>query len=95
MCHVIIGIRTTAPVRNHSMSEQLDQALSRKYDAGFVSNIESETFPPGLDEDVIHRISSMKGEPEWMLEWRLRAYRSWLEMEEPEWAHVHYPKIDF
>jgi Fe-S cluster assembly protein SufB len=77
------------------MSEQLDQALSRKYDAGFVSDIESETFPAGLDEDVIRRISAMKEEPEWMLEWRLRAYNNWLDMEEPEWAHVHYPKIDF
>ncbi|MBA6293545.1 Fe-S cluster assembly protein SufB [Colwellia sp. MB3u-70] len=77
------------------MSEQLDQALSRKYDAGFVSDIESETFPPGLDEDVIRRISTMKEEPEWMLEWRLRAYNNWLDMEEPDWAHVHYPKIDF
>ncbi|MFT6898983.1 MAG: Fe-S cluster assembly protein SufB, partial [Paraglaciecola sp.] len=77
------------------MSEQLDQALSRKYDAGFVSDIESETFPPGLDEDVIRRISAMKEEPEWMLEWRLRAYNNWLDMEEPDWAHVHYPKIDF
>jgi Fe-S cluster assembly protein SufB len=77
------------------MSEQLDQALSRKYDAGFVSDIESETFPIGLDEGVISRISAMKQEPEWMLEWRLRAYRNWLTMDEPEWAHVHYPKIDF
>jgi Fe-S cluster assembly protein SufB len=77
------------------MSEQLDQALSRKYDAGFVSDIESETFPAGLDEDVIRRISTMKEEPEWMLEWRLRAYNNWLDMEEPDWAHVHYPKIDF
>jgi Fe-S cluster assembly protein SufB len=77
------------------MSEELDQALSRKYDAGFVSDIESETFPIGLDEGVIQRISAMKEEPEWMLEWRLRAYRNWLTMEEPDWAHVDYPKIDF
>ena len=77
------------------MSEELDQALSRKYDAGFVSDIESETFPIGLDEGVIRRISAMKDEPEWMLEWRLRAYRNWLTMEEPDWAHVDYPKIDF
>ena len=77
------------------MSEELDQALSRKYDAGFVSDIESETFPIGLDEGVIQRISAMKDEPEWMLEWRLRAYRNWLTMEEPDWAHVDYPKIDF
>ncbi|MCC5852298.1 MAG: Fe-S cluster assembly protein SufB [Alkalimonas sp.] len=77
------------------MTEQIDQALSRKYEAGFVSDIESETFAAGLDEDVIRRISAMKNEPEWMLEWRLRAYHSWLKMEEPEWAHLHYPKIDY
>ncbi|MBR9911194.1 MAG: Fe-S cluster assembly protein SufB [Gammaproteobacteria bacterium] len=77
------------------MTEQIDRALQREYSAGFVSNIESETFAPGLDEDVIRRISAMKNEPEWMLEWRLKAYRGWLEMEEPTWAHVHYPKINY
>ena len=77
------------------MSEQIEQALSQKYEAGFVSNIESETFAIGLDENVIQRISAMKGEPEWMLQWRLRAYRNWLNMEEPDWAHIDYPKIDF
>ncbi len=77
------------------MSEQIEQALSRKYEAGFYSEIEAETFENGLDESVIRRLSEMKNEPEWMLEWRLKAYRAWLEMEEPEWAHVHYPKIDF
>ena len=76
-------------------SEQIDRALERKYDAGFYSDIESETFENGLDESVIRRISAMKNEPEWMLDWRLKAYHAWLEMDEPEWAHVHYPKIDF
>lgn len=77
------------------MTEQIDKALAREYEAGFVSDIESETFDPGLDEGVIKRISEMKGEPEWMLEWRLSAFREWLEMEEPDWALVDYPKIDF
>ncbi len=77
------------------MTEQIDKALAREYEAGFVSDIESDTFEPGLNEDIIRRISAMKEEPEWMLEWRLKAFRSWLEMEEPEWAHVSYPKIDF
>ena len=58
------------------MSEQIDQALSRKYDAGFYSEIESETFESGLDESVIRRISEMKGEPEGMLEWRLKDYNA-------------------
>ncbi|CAI4168637.1 Fe-S cluster scaffold complex subunit SufB [Alteromonas macleodii] len=77
------------------MSEQIEQALERKYDAGFYSEIESETFESGLDESVIRRISAMKNEPEWMLEWRLKSYHTWLEMEEPDWAHVDYPKIDY
>ncbi len=75
--------------------EQIDRLIKKDYAAGFVSNIESDTLAPGLDEDVIAFISAKKGEPEWMLEWRLKAYRAWREMDEPEWAHVHYPKIDF
>lgn len=77
------------------MTEQIDKALAREYEAGFVSDIESETFEPGLDENVIRRISAMKDEPEWMLEWRLNAFAAWKEMVEPDWAHVDYPQIDF
>ncbi|WP_101756819.1 Fe-S cluster assembly protein SufB [Oceanicoccus sp. KOV_DT_Chl] len=77
------------------MTEQINQALKREYEAGFISAIESETFAPGLTEDVIRRISAMKNEPEWMLEWRLKGFAIWQEMETPEWAHVHYPEIDF
>ncbi|TVZ39624.1 iron-regulated ABC transporter membrane component SufB [Alteromonadaceae bacterium 2753L.S.0a.02] len=75
--------------------EQLDHLIKKEYAAGFFTNIESDTLPPGLDEDVIRFISTKKNEPEWMLEWRLKAYAAWLEMSEPEWAHVSYPKIDF
>jgi Fe-S cluster assembly protein SufB len=74
--------------------EHIDQAIAREYAAGFVSAIESDTLPPGLDEDVIRFISQRKKEPEWLLEWRLEAYRGWQEMSEPRWAHVHYPPID-
>jgi Fe-S cluster assembly protein SufB len=77
------------------MTEQINQAISREYKAGFVTNVESETFDPGLDESVIRRISAMKDEPQWMLDWRLAAFEAWKKMEEPNWAHVHYPKIDF
>ena len=70
-------------------------SVSEKYKYGFVSDIEAETAPIGLNEDIIRFISDKKDEPEWMLEWRLKAYRYWLEMEEPTWAKVHYPKIDF
>lgn len=75
--------------------DQIDELISSEYSAGFVSNIESDTLAPGLDEDVVRFISAKKSEPEWMLEWRLKAYRSWREMEEPDWAHVDYPKIDY
>ncbi len=75
--------------------QQIDDAINKEYSAGFVSNIESDTLEAGLSEDVIRFISGKKNEPEWMLEWRLKAYHQWLEMEEPEWAHVNYPKIDF
>lgn len=75
--------------------EQIDSLIRKEYAAGFVSEIESDTLPPGLNEDVVRFISAKKGEPEWMLEWRLKAFRIWSEMSEPEWAHVDYPKIDF
>ena len=74
--------------------DHIDQAISREYAAGFISDIESDTIPPGLDEGVIRFISAKKGEPEWLLEWRLEAYRGWLQMSEPEWAHVQYPPVD-
>jgi Fe-S cluster assembly protein SufB len=77
------------------MTDQLDEALSREYEAGFVSNVESRTFDPGVDESVIRRISKMKGEPQWMLDWRLKAFALWQKMPEPDWAHVAYEKIDF
>ncbi|MCB1448253.1 MAG: Fe-S cluster assembly protein SufB, partial [Rhizobiaceae bacterium] len=66
-----------------------------QYKYGFETEIESDKVAPGLSEDVIRQISAKKNEPEWMLEWRLDAYRRWLTMEEPAWARVDYPKIDF
>lgn len=74
---------------------ELDARLGREYKEGFVTDIESDTFPPGLNEDVIRALSAKKEEPEFMLEWRLEAYRHWLTMVEPEWANVHYTKPDF
>ncbi len=75
--------------------QQIDKAISKEYAAGFVTNIESDTLPPGLSEEVIRTISARKSEPEWLLEWRLEAYRGWLEMAEPGWAHVNYPPVRF
>ena len=77
------------------MTEEVESLIRKDYAAGFHSAIESDTLPPGLNEDVVRFISARKEEPEWMLEWRLKAFRAWQEMTEPSWAHVHYPEIDF
>jgi len=66
-----------------------------KYKYGFTTDIESVRAPKGLSEDIVRFISAKKGEPKWLLEWRLEAYRRWRTLEEPKWAHVHYPKIDY
>ncbi len=76
-------------------NELLQEITSRDYEFGFVSDIEQDIAPKGLSEDVVRMISERKEEPEWMLEFRLKAYRHWLTMEEPQWANVHYPRIDF
>jgi len=73
----------------------VDRFVQQKYKHGFVTDIESETVPPGLNEDVVRWISARKGEPEWLLEWRLEAYRRWLEMAQPDWAHLNIEPIDF
>ncbi|AOM01851.1 Fe-S cluster assembly protein SufB [Cobetia marina] len=76
-------------------SQEMEQLVQREYKQGFVTDIESDTIPPGLDESVIRFISAKKGEPEWMLEWRLDAYHQWLKMKAPSWAHLDYPEIDY
>ena len=68
---------------------------TKEYEYGFYTDIESDTFPVGLNEDIVRAISKKKEEPEWMTEWRLEAFRAWEQMEEPEWANVHYKKPDF
>ncbi|WP_177731013.1 MULTISPECIES: Fe-S cluster assembly protein SufB [Flavobacterium] len=76
--------------------EELKKELETKeYEYGFYTDIESETFPVGLNEDIVRAISKKKNEPEWMTEWRLEAFRAWEQMIEPEWANVHYEKPDF
>jgi len=80
------------------MSEQdqiLDEVTGKEYKYGFVSDIEQETLPKGLNEDTIRFISKKKNEPDWLLEWRLKAYRHWLTMDEPKWPNVKYPPIDY
>src|SRR5262249_16071302 len=73
----------------------IEALANREYKYGFVTEIESETVPRGLNEEIVRTISVKKKEPAWMLDWRLKAYRHWLQMEEPEWANVRYPKIDY
>jgi len=77
------------------MSVDLEQLSKQEYKYGFVTNIEQEIAPKGLNEEVIRMISAKKNEPEWLLEWRLKAYRNWLTMKEPKWHNVHYPPIDY
>jgi Fe-S cluster assembly protein SufB len=74
---------------------ELVRSVGERYKYGWESEIETEFAPKGLNEDIVRLISAKKDEPEWMLEWRLGAFRRWLQMEEPEWAMVRYPKIDF
>src|SRR5690625_2343516 len=83
-----------------NMSKFTEESLKKEletqeYEYGFYTDIESDTFPPGLNEDVVRAISAKKNEPEWMTEWRLEAYRHWTEMVEPEWHNVSYEKPDF
>ena len=76
-------------------TETIEELATREYKYGFVTDVESETIPKGLSEDVVRLISEKKGEPEWLLEWRLKAYRLWLTMKEPTWQNVHYEPINY
>ncbi|MEQ8495539.1 MAG: Fe-S cluster assembly protein SufB, partial [Gammaproteobacteria bacterium] len=78
-----------------SNAQDIEKIVGREYAAGFFTEIDQDTVPPGLDEDTIRLISAKKNEPEWMLEWRLKAFARFQQMREPNWAHVEYPPIDF
>src|SRR5438045_9499619 len=73
----------------------IERTVLSDYKYGFVTDIEADEAPKGLSEDIVRFISEKKNEPAWMLEWRLKAYRHWLKMEEPNWANVKYPKINY
>ena len=73
----------------------IESLATQEYKYGFETEIETESFPKGLNENIIRRLSEIKGEPEWMLAWRLNAYKHWLTMTEPTWANITYPKIDY
>ncbi|HQG38959.1 MAG TPA: Fe-S cluster assembly protein SufB, partial [Chitinophagales bacterium] len=78
-----------------TQDEILEDVVNAEYKYGFVTNIDAENAPPGVNEDIIRFISAKKEEPEWMLEWRLKAFKEWQKMPEPNWANVHFPKVDF
>ncbi len=75
--------------------ETIQHVTESEYKYGFATDIDTEAVPPGLNEDVVRLISAKKGEPEWLLQWRLKAFRHWQKMEEPTWHNVHYPPIDY
>ncbi len=76
-------------------TQAIDDVINQEYKHGFITEIDADTIPKGLNEDIVRLISSKKNEPEFMLAWRLEAFRYWLTLREPEWAYVHYPAIDY
>jgi Fe-S cluster assembly protein SufB len=76
-------------------TQKIEELANKEYKFGFVTDIEADTIPKGLNEDVVRQLSAKKQEPEWMTEWRLKAYRHWLTMEEPRWPNVKYPPVDY
>ena len=77
------------------MSSNIELLVNKDYAYGFSTDIETDTLPPGLNEDVVRAISLRKREPEWLLDWRLKAYRRWLTMREPHWSNVRYTPVDY
>ena len=77
------------------MSASIDALVNKEYQYGFVTDVDADTIAPGLSEDVVRLISAKKNEPQWLLDWRLKAYRRWLTMTEPHWPNVKYPVIDY
>ena len=73
----------------------LEEFTSKEYEHGWTVDIEADQAPKGLSEEIVRFISLKKNEPEWLLEWRLKAYRHWLTLEEPNWANIEYPKINY
>ena len=82
-------------IRMSKNQQIIDSAIKQEYEYGFVTDIDQDTIAPGLSDDVIKFISSKKNEPDWLLDWRLKAYHRWLKMEEPDWSKLNYSKIDF
>jgi Fe-S cluster assembly protein SufB len=84
------------PAQEFIVSQRsIDEAFSKEYSAGFVTDVESDTLPPGLNEEVVRFISNKKNEPQWLLDWRLQAFAQWSDMPQPQWAHVRFEPVDF
>ena len=79
----------------NNSAKVLDETTNSEYKYGFTTDIDTDIVPPGLSEDVIRFISEKKGEPEWLLDFRLKAYRHWLTLKMPTWAHLDIPEIDY
>src|SRR5437870_1026238 len=88
-------LRLYVLVKMSTATETIEGLVQREYKYGFYTDVEADAAPPGLNEDIIRLISAKKNEPQFMLDWRLKAYRHWLTMKEPDWPHVHYPPIDY
>src|SRR5580704_8564160 len=88
-----------APAKNNEFmptaTDTIEGLVQQEYKYGFYTDVETESAPPGLNEDIIRLISRKKSEPQWMTDWRLKAYRHWLTLEEPQWPKVHHEKIDY
>ena len=82
-------------MENQSNNEYVRQVAEQKYEFGFITDVHTEIIEKGLNEDIVRLISAKKGEPEWMLEFRLKAFRYWQKQAEPKWGHVHVPPIDY
>ena len=89
------GLRLSQLELYMTTTSEINNLVNKTYTAGFVTNVETDSIPPGLSEDVIRLISKKKQEPDFMLEWRLKAYRHWLTLEPPEWAHVNFDPINY
>ena len=94
-CIIASGPEAPLPPAEEDETERISRMLSTPYKYGFTSDVPSDTIRRGLTEDTVRAISAKKREPEWMLEFRLRAFRAWLTMKEPAWATVSYPTIDY
>ena len=100
MWRIALSLEDLGEAVHHHMkternNEFVKEVANQKYEFGFTTNVETDVIPKGLNEDIVRLISKKKGEPDWLLEFRLKAYRFWTTLSEPKWGHVHVPPIDY